>query len=114
MFAATAVGLAGENCPAMALAFIGSVGFARHIALKAVPIKLPGATRGVADRRRQSPVALVGSLIEHADVTVLTTAGWAAMAYMTFAGFCIAYVCWFAALERLPVRIAAIGTMLAP
>jgi drug/metabolite transporter (DMT)-like permease len=33
---------------------------------------------------------------------------------MTFAGFCIAYVSWFAALERLPASIAAIGTMLAP
>ncbi len=36
------------------------------------------------------------------------------MVYMTFGQFCIAYVCWFAALERLPASVAAIGTMLAP
>ena len=36
------------------------------------------------------------------------------MAYMVFGQFCIAYVCWFAALERLPASVAAIGTMLVP
>jgi drug/metabolite transporter (DMT)-like permease len=102
--------------PGMSLAFIGALGFAfGTIFLKRFPIKLPGATSAALQIGVGSlPVALVGSLLEHPDVTVLTTAGWAALAYMTFAGFCIAYVSWFAALERLPASIAAIGTMLAP
>ena len=33
---------------------------------------------------------------------------------MTFIQFCVAYVCWFAALERLPASVAAIGTMAVP
>jgi drug/metabolite transporter (DMT)-like permease len=36
------------------------------------------------------------------------------MAYMTVIQFCIAYVCWFAARERLPASVAAIGTMAVP
>jgi len=111
-------GLAASTAkiPGMLLAFIGALGFAvGTIVLKRFPIQLPGATSAALQIGVGSvPVALVGSLIEHPDVTVLTAAGWAALAYMTFAGFCIAYVTWFAALERLPASIAAIGTMLAP
>jgi drug/metabolite transporter (DMT)-like permease len=36
------------------------------------------------------------------------------MAYMTVVQFCIAYVCWFAALQRLPASVAAIGTLAVP
>ena len=36
------------------------------------------------------------------------------MAYMTVIQFCVAYVCWFAALARLPASVAAIGTMAVP
>jgi probable blue pigment (indigoidine) exporter len=28
--------------------------------------------------------------------------------------FCLCYVCWFAALERLPAATASIGTLLVP
>jgi drug/metabolite transporter (DMT)-like permease len=28
--------------------------------------------------------------------------------------FCVGYVCWFAALARLPASVAAIGTMVVP
>jgi drug/metabolite transporter (DMT)-like permease len=36
------------------------------------------------------------------------------LAYMALIAFCIAYFCWFAALERLPASVAAIGTMVVP
>jgi drug/metabolite transporter (DMT)-like permease len=36
------------------------------------------------------------------------------LAYSVLMQFCVAYVCWFAALERLPASIAAIGTTLVP
>jgi drug/metabolite transporter (DMT)-like permease len=116
LFGGDGISASATKLPGMSLAFIGALGFAfGTIFLKRFPIKLPGATSAALQIGVGSlPVALVGSFIEHPDVTVLTTAGWAALAYMTFAGFCIAYVSWFAALERLPASIAAIGTMLAP
>jgi drug/metabolite transporter (DMT)-like permease len=36
------------------------------------------------------------------------------MAYMTLIQFCVCYVCWFAALQRLPAATASIGTLLVP
>src|SRR5579871_1363769 len=116
LFGGDGISASATKLPGMLLAFIGSVGFAfGTIFLKRFPIQMPGASSAAWQIGVGSlPVALVGSLLEHPDVTVLTTGGWAALAYMTFAGFCIAYVAWFAALERLPASIAAIGTMLAP
>jgi probable blue pigment (indigoidine) exporter len=59
-------------------------------------------------------VALAGLLFEHPRFAALSAEGWALMAYMTLIQFCIAYVCWFAAIERLPASVAAIGTMAVP
>src|SRR5262249_14404828 len=116
LFGGDGLSASTAKIPGMLLGFIGALGFAfGTIFLKRFPIQLPGApaaTLPIGGGR--VPVALVGSLTEHPDIAVLTAAGWAALAYMTFAGFCIAYVTWFAALERLPASIAAIGTMLAP
>jgi drug/metabolite transporter (DMT)-like permease len=36
------------------------------------------------------------------------------LVYSTLIQFCIAYVCWFAALARLPASVAAMGTMAVP
>jgi len=60
------------------------------------------------------PVALAGLLFEHPRLEALSTVGWALMAYMTVIGYCVAYFCWFAALERLPASVATIGTMSVP
>lgn len=60
------------------------------------------------------PVGLVGLAIETADFGAVTTVGWWALAYSTVIQFCVAYVAWFAALERLPASVAAIGTMAVP
>lgn len=60
------------------------------------------------------PVGLVGLAIESADIGAVTTVGWWALAYSTIIQFCVAYVAWFAALERLPASVAAIGTMAVP
>jgi drug/metabolite transporter (DMT)-like permease len=60
------------------------------------------------------PVALAGVIFEHPSLDALSSTGWAMMAYMTLIQFCVAYVAWFAALERLPASIAAIGTMAVP
>uniref|UniRef100_Q07NP4 EamA domain-containing protein n=1 Tax=Rhodopseudomonas palustris (strain BisA53) TaxID=316055 RepID=Q07NP4_RHOP5 len=60
------------------------------------------------------PVALAGLIIEQPRFDALTGLGWTLMAYMTVVQFCIAYVCWFAALSRLPASVAAIGTLAVP
>lgn len=60
------------------------------------------------------PVAIAGLLLEHPDIAALSGIGWASMAYMTMIQFCLSYVCWFAALERLPASTASIGTLLVP
>jgi hypothetical protein len=44
----------------------------------------------------------------------LSTIGWVSLLYMTVIQFCLCYVCWFAALERLPAATASIGTLLVP
>jgi drug/metabolite transporter (DMT)-like permease len=60
------------------------------------------------------PVGIVGLLVESADFGAVTTLGWWLLGYGTVVQFCIAYVSWFAALERLPASMAAVGTMLVP
>ena len=60
------------------------------------------------------PVAIVGLLVEHADIGKLSNLGWILLFYSTVIQFCVAYVAWFAALARLPASVAAIGTMAVP
>jgi drug/metabolite transporter (DMT)-like permease len=102
--------------PGILLALTGAVGFALGtIFLKRFPIRLPGATSaawqiGVGCL----PVTIVGFAFEQPSFSALSATGWACLAYMTFIQFCVAYVCWFAALERLPASVATIGTMAVP
>ncbi|WP_038383805.1 DMT family transporter, partial [Bradyrhizobium elkanii] len=60
------------------------------------------------------PIAIIGVLIEQPQLAALSQFGWASMIYMTLIQFCLCYVCWFAALERLPAATASIGTLLVP
>ena len=60
------------------------------------------------------PIAIVGLVVEHPALSALSSVGWASMLYMTLIQFCLCYVCWFAALERLPAATASIGTLLIP
>jgi drug/metabolite transporter (DMT)-like permease len=60
------------------------------------------------------PVMLAGLIFEDARFGALSGTGWAMLAYMGLIAFCVAYFCWFAALERLPASVAAIGTMAVP
>jgi probable blue pigment (indigoidine) exporter len=60
------------------------------------------------------PLLLLGLLFEQASFASLSLTGWLLMAYMTFVQFCVCYVCWFAALSRLPASTASIGSLLVP
>ena len=60
------------------------------------------------------PVGLLGLLIERPDVAMLTIVGWSTIAYNITIQQCLGYVCWLAALNRLPASVASIGTMFVP
>jgi drug/metabolite transporter (DMT)-like permease len=61
-----------------------------------------------------TPIALAGLLFEQANFAAVSTQGWLLMAYMTFVQFCVCYVCWFAAIARLPASTAAISSLITP
>jgi EamA-like transporter family len=48
------------------------------------------------------PMVALGVLLEALDLAALSPAGWAAMAYMSAVPMIACYVCWIAALRRLP------------
>jgi drug/metabolite transporter (DMT)-like permease len=102
--------------PGIAMVLVGAFVFALGtIAAKRLPITMPLiASSALQIGIGCVPVALAGLLFEHPHIAALSTLGWVLMAYMTVIQFCIAYVCWFAALERLPASVAAIGTMAVP
>lgn len=102
--------------PGIVLALGGAIGFAfGTIFLKKWPIRLPGVPAAAWQIGIGClPVALAGIVFERPDVAALDAGGWASLIYMTLGQFCIAYVAWFAALERLPASIASIATMLVP
>jgi len=102
--------------PGIIMALVGSFGFAVGTVLaKRWPLKMPPFPAaawqiGIGC----APVALAGLLLETAHVDAVTPVGWLVLVYSTVVQFCIAYVCWFAALARLPASVAAIGTMAVP
>jgi drug/metabolite transporter (DMT)-like permease len=102
--------------PGIIMVLIGAFAFALGtVAAKRLPMSLPIiASSALQIGIGSVPVALAGLVFEHPRLDALTSAGWAMMAYMILIQFCVAYVCWFAALERLPASVAAIGTMAVP
>jgi drug/metabolite transporter (DMT)-like permease len=98
------------------MALVGSIGFAVGTVLsKRRPLYLPpipGAAWQVG--LGCLPVALVGLAVETAHWDAVTPLGGWLLVYSVLGQFCIAYVCWFAALARLPASVAAIGTMAVP
>lgn len=60
------------------------------------------------------PVVLLGLAFERPDVAALTVVGVSALAYTIIVQQSLGFVCWLAALHRLPASVAAIGTMVVP
>ena len=60
------------------------------------------------------PMVAAGLLFEAPDPHALTAAGWAAMIYMTAVPMGVCYLCWFAALRRLPPAVASVATLITP
>ena len=96
--------LAGAVCTAL-----GTV-LTKHFPLAMPPLSLAAWQVGIGCL----PIAIVGLVVEQPHLAALSSIGWASMIYMTAIPFCLSYVCWFAALERLPATTASIGTLLVP
>ena len=96
--------LTGTVCVAL-----GTV-LTKHFPLAMPPLSLAAWQIGLGCL----PIAIVGLAVEQPQLAALSSIGWTSMAYMTLVQFCLCYVCWFAALERLPAATASIGTLLVP
>jgi len=102
--------------PGIAMVLGGAFAFALGtVAAKRFPMALPLITSSALQIGVGCvPVALAGLLFEHPRLEALSAMGWALLAYMTVVGYCVAYFSWFAALDRLPASVAAVGTMTVP
>ncbi len=116
LFSGNGITAGVAKLPGVGLAFSGAIAFALGtIFLKRFPIQLPALTSTAWQLALGClPVALLGLAFEQPSFSALSATGWACMIYTTFGGLCVAYMSWFAALERLPASVAAIGTMLVP
>ncbi|MGH6643310.1 MAG: DMT family transporter [Bradyrhizobium sp.] len=105
-----------EKLPGILFALTGAVCvglgtvLTKHFPLAMPPLSLAAWQVGLGCL----PVAIVGLVIEQPQLSALSVVGWASMLQMTLVQFCLCYVCWFAALERLPAATASIGTLLVP
>jgi probable blue pigment (indigoidine) exporter len=110
------IGASVEKLPGIACALAGAVCAAlgtvltKHFPLAMPPLSLAAWQIGIGC----APIAIVGLALERPQLAALSPVGWASMVYMTLIQFCLCYVCWFAALERLPAATASIGTLLVP
>ncbi|WP_458761134.1 DMT family transporter [Afipia sp. TerB] len=105
-----------EKLPGVVLALVGAFAFALGTVIaKRKPLSLPPLAAAAWQVGIGClPVAVAGMIFETTHIAALSPLGWALFAYSVLMQFCVAYVCWFAALERLPASIAAIGTTLVP
>jgi drug/metabolite transporter (DMT)-like permease len=105
-----------SKLPGIIMALGGAIGFALGAVLaKKLPLHLPPVSAAAWQIGIGClPVAIAGLLFEKSDFAGLTGNGWLLFGYSTVVQFCIAYVCWFTALARLPASVAAIGTMAVP
>ena len=105
-----------EKLPGIAFALAGAIGvgfgtvLTKHFPLKMPPLSLAAWQVGLGCL----PVAIIGLVIEQPQIAALSWIGWASLLNMTLIQFCLCFVCWFAALERLPAATASIGTLLVP
>jgi drug/metabolite transporter (DMT)-like permease len=105
-----------SKLPGIIMALGGALGFALGAVLaKKFPLDLPPVpTAAWQIGIGCFPVAIAGFLLENSSFAGLSSNGWLLLVYSTVGQFCVAYVCWFAALARLPASVAAIGTMAVP
>jgi drug/metabolite transporter (DMT)-like permease len=116
LMGAPGIDASAGKLPGVALALLGAFGFALGTVLaKRFKLTLPLVTSSAWQIGIGCvPVALLGLIFETPHFATLSWTGWGLLAYIVIVPFCIAYVCWFAALKMLPASVAAIGTMAVP
>jgi drug/metabolite transporter (DMT)-like permease len=110
------VSASAAKLPGILMALVGAIGFALGtVLIKKYPLRLPPITTAAWQIGLGCfPVAIVGLAIDTNHFDRITELGWMLLFYSTVIQFCVAYVCWFVALERLPASVAVIGTMAVP
>jgi len=105
-----------SKLPGVALALAATIGTSiGTILVKRFPLQLPASSFAAWQLFLGClVVTAAGLFFEHPHFENLSTKGWLLFSYMTFVQFCICYVCWFAALKRLPASTAATGTLVVP
>jgi drug/metabolite transporter (DMT)-like permease len=105
-----------ERLPGIVLALVGAFAFALGTVIaKRKPLSLPPLAAAAWQVGIGClPVAIAGKMVETTHIEAQSPLGGVLLAYSVLMQFGVAYVCWFAALERLPASIAAIGTTLVP
>ena len=105
-----------SKLPGILMALGGATGFAVGTVLaKKCPLNLPPVSAAAWQIGIGClPVSIAGFFFETSNFAGLTGTDWLLFGYSTVVQFCIAYVCWFAALARLKASVAAIGTMAVP
>ena len=116
ILSANGVSASKAKLPGMVMALAAAIGFALGTVLtKRRPILMPPIPAASWQIGIGSlPVVAAGLAIETTNLASVSATGWWLLLYSTVGQFCIAYVCWFAALTRLPASVVAIGTMAAP
>lgn len=61
-----------------------------------------------------APLAVISWFVEDPAWSALSPLGWFCFVWMAVIPLAMAYVCWFAALKRLPAGTAALGTLMVP
>jgi drug/metabolite transporter (DMT)-like permease len=102
--------------PGIALALTAAFAFALGTVIaKRKPLGLPPLTSAVWQIGIGSfPIFLASVIFDSPHFANLDKVDWALFTYSIVVQFCVAYLCWFAALQRLPASVAAIGTLLVP
>lgn len=102
--------------PGIAFVLMAAFGFALGAVLsKRRPLVLPPLTAAVWQLAIGCfAVTFLGLIFEEPHFSEMSHLGWALFAFAMIVQVCIGYACWYAALERLPASVAALGTLLTP
>ncbi len=116
LFGVSGLDASASKLPGVALALAATIGTSiGTILIKRFPMPLPAISLAAWQLFLGCLVVTAAGLaFEHPHFDDLSTKGWLLFSYMTFVQFCICYVCWFAALKRLPASTAATGTLVVP
>jgi drug/metabolite transporter (DMT)-like permease len=116
LMAGNGIDASWAKLPGLVMALITAIAYALGtILLKKWPLGLPPVSSAAWQLGLGCFPALVWGLIyDRPDPAALSAVGWTFIVYNIVIQQCAGYVCWLAALHRLPASVAAITTMVVP